>query len=132
MSTKTIQSSCAEHGTADASTVHLFLLWMEEEEAGILRLDEDEYHESKWWDIEEIQGEKFHPCIVNVVKMLKCRKVLDRLEREVDKVDINEKDVALRAINFVKAMRESKPDSSSVQVFFDSKASKYVYQDNPK
>ena len=116
------------NGTADISTIHIIYLSEEEEKADIPSLDVNEYHESKWWEIEEIQGERFHPCLINAVKALKSKRAFEALEMEVDKLYISDKDVVKRAVDFVNAMRDSKPDNPSVKVIFDQKALKYVYQ----
>uniref|UniRef100_A0A6U2GQK2 Nudix hydrolase domain-containing protein n=1 Tax=Pseudictyota dubia TaxID=2749911 RepID=A0A6U2GQK2_9STRA len=121
-----------DNGTADLSTVHALHLTDEEEKAGVPALDPKEYHESRWWGVEEIigGGDRFHPCLVNAVKALKAKSAYRKLERLASDVgDSDAEDIAKHAVEFVKAMQEAKSAKRSVKVVFDVEGSKYVDQD---
>ena len=122
------------NGTADLSTVHAVYLTLKEEEDGVPSLDPQEYHESKWWNIDEIEGDRFHPCLISAVKTLKAKKLLNELEVAADSLDKVEEDsmlqndVAEKALSFVRALKEARSKDSSVKVIFDEKACRYVRQ----
>lgn len=121
-----------ENGTADLSTIHTVHLTKEEEEMGVPSLDPKEYHESKWWDIEELlsQDDRFHPCLLSSIKTLKAKWALNALEIATEENMSLEKDViAEKALQFIKAMKDARSTESSVKVLFDAEACKYVRQD---
>lgn len=121
-----------ENGTADLSTVHALHLTAEEENRGVPSLDPKEYHESKWWDMEDILsgGDRFHPCLVNAVRALKAKTAYRKLERLASDAgeSSDAEDIAKHAVEFVKAMQEAKSEKRSVKVVFDAEGSKYVHQ----
>uniref|UniRef100_A0A7S4JQY6 Nudix hydrolase domain-containing protein n=1 Tax=Odontella aurita TaxID=265563 RepID=A0A7S4JQY6_9STRA len=130
------QQQPSENGTADLSTVHSLHLTAEEEEAGVPELDRKEYHESRWWDLEDVlgEGDRFHPCLVNAVRALQAKTAYRKLESLAsDGGDASDaEDIAKHAVEFVKAMQEAKSTKRSVKVVFDAEESKYVHEDENK
>lgn len=114
-----------ENGTADLSTVHMIRLTESEEQKDI-SLDPKEYHESSWWDIEEVlsQVDRFHPCLRNSLSSLKAKWALEALEKASGGND--DAVIAEKARLFVTAMKEAKSSAPSIKVRFDTKACKYV------
>lgn len=124
-----------ENGTADLSTIHAVRLTKEEEERGVPSLDPKEYHESKWWEIEDLlsngNSDRFHPCLLSSIRALKAKWALESLEMATEKHNASENDAVIvqKALNFVKAMEEARSTQSSVKVIFDGETCKYVRQD---
>mmetsp|Transcript_14438 Transcript_14438/g.22267 ORF Transcript_14438/g.22267 Transcript_14438/m.22267 type:complete len:232 (-) Transcript_14438:20-715(-) len=118
-----------DNGTADLSTVHMIRLTESEEEKDI-SLDPKEYHESLWWDIEEVlsQVDRFHPCLRNSLKSLKAKWAMEALESATE----GDEDTFIveKARLFVQVMKEAKSAAPSVKVFFNAEDCKYIPQDN--
>jgi len=115
------------NGTADLSTIHRVCLTKAEEDNGVT-LDPKEYHESQWWDIDDVlaQADRFHPCLRSSLKALKAKCAYEALEDAVQ--NNNDDDVLEKSRSFVKAMQEAKCKESSVKVLFDAENSRYLRQ----
>mmetsp|Transcript_5092 Transcript_5092/g.7746 ORF Transcript_5092/g.7746 Transcript_5092/m.7746 type:complete len:251 (-) Transcript_5092:317-1069(-) len=121
------------NGTADLSTIHTVYLTKEEETAGIPELDANEYHESKWWAMDDVisQTDRFHPCLIAATKALKAKVAFEMLEKATEGKNCEDpsaahSDIVEKAFNFVRAMKEAKSTEASVKVVFDDKAEKYI------
>jgi len=124
------QQAPTEHGTADLSTIHTVYLTPQEEQDGVPALDPNEYHESQWWNIEEIlsdPNDRFHPCLLSSLRSLQAKTAFQALEQATD--TNNDDEILKRALYFVEAMKQAKSTESSIKVIFDETALKYVRQD---
>lgn len=132
-----------ENGTADLSTIHAIYLTEEEEVRGAPSLDPDEYHESRWWVIDDVIGKtgRFHPCLIYSLKCLRAKVAFRALEKATDASKDDQEDavkkanleeVAKMAVDFVKAVHTAKAAENSVKVVFDAENCKYVDQKKRK
>ena len=122
------QQAPTENGTADLSTIHVVYLTEQEEKRGVPALDPNEYHESHWWNTEEIltdQNDRFHPCLVSSLRSLKAKIAFQTLEEAADNGD-EDGEILKKALQFVQTMKQAKSTESSVKVVFDKTALKYV------
>mmetsp|Transcript_168385 Transcript_168385/g.540981 ORF Transcript_168385/g.540981 Transcript_168385/m.540981 type:complete len:252 (+) Transcript_168385:42-797(+) len=67
-----------DNGTADISTVHSLVL--RPEEVGVVKLDEKEYLDAKWFAAEEVLSGEFHPALKQAIRDLRAKRAYEALE----------------------------------------------------
>lgn len=70
----------AENGTADTSTIHVLSLLADEEKLlSSARMDENEYADARWVDIDTIADGEYHPALKQAVADLMARRAFQHL-----------------------------------------------------